>query len=202
MAHIDNLKERLLGDARQSAEAIHNEAKAKADEIVREATKKAEALLESNRVKSERDGLSKKERMIARAQLDVRNSLLEAKQQTIERVLSLAVEKLSTMGSAEYSSYMEKLLMSSVETGDEEVIFSLTDKTKISGDLIERVNSALTAAGRKGMLKLSSETANVSSGFILRRGGLEINCSIQSILRTLREDLEGELSGLMFEGQN
>ena len=202
MAHIDNLKERLLGDARQSAEAIQNEARAKADEIKKEAAQKSEALLESNRVKSDRDGISKKERMIARAQLDIRNTILEAKQQTIERVLGIAVERLASMDPGEYSSYMEKLLLSSVETGDEEVVFSLADRARVSSDLVERVNSSLTAAGKKGMLKLSSETANISSGFILRRGGLEINCSIQSIMRNSREDLEGELSRLLFESLN
>jgi V/A-type H+/Na+-transporting ATPase subunit E len=202
MAHIDNLKERLLSDAKMMASTIDNEARAKADEIVKGAKQKAGALIENNKVKAEKDGRDKYERMISKAQLDIRNKALETKQQSIERVLKLSIDKINSMGQEEYSSFIEKLLINSIETGDEEVIFSIKDKARVDLGLVEKVNAALTASGKKGMLKLSSETANIPSGFLLRRGGLEINCSIESILRVLKDDLEGKLSGLLFENQN
>lgn len=201
MAHIDNLKERLLNDARAKASAIEKEAETKVDDMVKGAEQKAQVLGENNKNKAEKDGRAKYERMISRAQLDIRNRSLEAKQQAIEKVLGLAVEKINSMNQEEYSNFMEVLLKNSIETGEEEVEFSLKDKARISQSLVDRVNDSLSAMGKKGMLKLSVEAAKIPSGFLLRRGGLEINCSIESILKVLREDLEGELSRLLFESQ-
>jgi V/A-type H+-transporting ATPase subunit E len=63
------------------------------------------------------------------------------------------------------------------------------------------VNSKLNSQGKKGMVKISSETRNIRTGFVLKRGGLEINCSIESQIRILRDSLEGEIANLLFEGR-
>ncbi len=62
------------------------------------------------------------------------------------------------------------------------------------------VNSKLNAMGKKGLIKISDETREIGSGFILTHGGLEINCSIESQIRLLRDSLEGEISNLLFKG--
>lgn len=201
MANIDNLKFRILSDDREKANAIESEAREKAQEILDSAKLKAQSILEETKVKAEKDGKDKKDRIIARAHLDARNSILSAKQDTIDRVLKLAAEKVVSMNVEEYSSFVEKLLISSVETGDEEVIFSDKDKGKVNSSVIEKVNEVLVSQGKKGQLKISSETRDISSGLILKRGGLEINCSIESRIRILRDSLEADLANLLFEGR-
>jgi V/A-type H+/Na+-transporting ATPase subunit E len=201
MANIDNLKLRILSDDREKANAIESEAKAKAQEIVDSAKLKAQTILEEIKVKAEKDGKDKKDRIIARAQLDARNSVLSAKQETIDRVLGLAAEKVVNMNNEEYSDLVEKLLISGTETGEEEIIFSEKDKKRVLASVIDKVNEMLISKGKKGLLKVSDETRDISSGFILKRGGLEINCSIESRIRTLRDSLESDLANLLFEGR-
>lgn len=198
MAGIENLKNRLLQDDKDRASAIENEAKAKAEEIINSAKAKADLILEEIKVRAEKDGKDRKERIIARAQLDARNAVLAAKQEAIDMVLNLAEKKVASMEKDEYSKFIEKLLLNSVETGTEEVIFSNLDKARIDESLIDGVNKKLSAMGKKGELKLSSESRNIASGFILKRGGLEINCSIDSQIRALRDSLEGDIANLLF----
>lgn len=201
MANIDNLKFRILSDDREKANAIESEAKVKAQEILDSAKLKAKSILEEAKVKAEKDGKDKKDRIIARAQLDARNSVLSAKQDTIDRVLKLAAEKVVNMNDEEYSSFIEKLLINSAETGDEEVIFSAKDKEKVNPSVVEKVNKVIVSQGKKGQLRISNDTRDISSGFILKRGGLEINCSIESRVRILRDSLEADLANLLFEGR-
>ncbi len=201
MTSIDNLKKSLLKDDEVKALDIKKEADAKAADMIKSAEIKAKAVMEDMKAKAEKDGMDKKERMLSRAHLDARNSILEAKQKAIDNVLNAAVERVSQMSDSEYENLLERMLLNSVETGDEEVIFSKKDKARIQPAFFARVNEKLASSGKKGMLTLSNETMNITSGFVLRRGGLEINNSIEAQIRILRDSLEGEIASLLFEGR-
>lgn len=198
MAGIENLKNRIIKDDEDKARQVNEEAVSKAQEILRLSKEKAKMIQSDARVKAEKDGDDSRERIIARSHLDARNNILAAKQETIDRVLKLVQEKVDNMLTEEYTSFIEKLLLNSIETGEEEIIFSEGDIDRISPDLIEKLNSRLTLKGKKGMLKISTEKRNIKSGFILRHGGVEINCSIDSQIKILRDSLEGELASLLF----
>lgn len=201
MTSIDNLKKSLLKDDEVKALDIKKEADAKAADMIKSAEIKAKAVMEDMKAKAEKDGMDKKERMLSRAHLDARNSILEAKQKAIDNVLNAAVERVSQMSDSEYENLLERMLLNSVEIGDEEVIFSKRDKARIQPAFFVRVNEKLASSGKKGMLTLSNETMNITSGFVLRRGGLEINNSIEAQIRILRDSLEGEIASLLFEGR-
>lgn len=199
MAGIDNLKARILRDSQAEAERIERDARAKADQIIESAKAQAEALLEETKAKSERDGKDKRDRIIARAQLDSRNAVLESKQQAIDKILETTLQRIYNMSNEEYSKLIEELLISSVETGTEEVVLSIKDRSRISRDVISRVNSILFEKGKIGNIRLSDETRNIASGFILKREGLEINCTFESRIRDLREEIQGDLAKLLFD---
>lgn len=199
MAGIDSLKNRILKDDEIIAKQILDEASSKADEIIKHSREKAEAMLKDAGVKAEKESINRQERIIARARLDARNRILSSKQETIDYVLKLAQDRIYNMEIAEYSALLEKMLESSIEAGNEEIIFSERDRKRIDPGLIDSINRKLVQENKKGMLKISSETRNIKSGFILRHGGVEINCSIDSQIRLLRDSLEGELANLLFE---
>lgn len=201
MAGIDNLKERILKDDQKRAEDIIREAEEKANAILNEANAKAETILKDARIKAERAGENRYERIIARAQLDARNNVLTAKQEMIDKVMELAEQKVRNMDKEEYSNLLEELILKSVETGEEEVVFSKDDKNRIDPGLIARINDKLKSQGKKGMLRVSSETRKIGPGLVLKNGGIEINCSIGSQIRALRDSLEGEIAAILFESR-
>lgn len=201
MAGIENLKNRIIKDNEDRAKQIENDAKAKAEEVISQAKNKADEIMNNMKAKAEKDGQERKERLISRAQLDARNEVLSAKQEAIDMVLGNAVNRISQMDDKEYLDFIENLLLSSVETGEEEIIFSKKDKARIQPSFITVVNDKLNAMGKKGLVKISNETRDIGSGFILVNGGLEINCSIESQIRLLRDSLEGDIANLLFEGR-
>lgn len=201
MAGIENLKKRILKDDEEKAKQIENDAVLRARDIVKKAEDKAKTILEDAKIKAEKDGISSMDRIIARAELDARNMVLAAKQEIIGNILDLARESINNMDSKEYTDFIHQLLLSSAETGEEEVIFSEKDKKRIESGLIVAVNAELKAKGKKGALKVSGDTRNIESGFVLKQGGVEINCSIDSQIRMLRDSIEGELAGLLFQSK-
>jgi V/A-type H+-transporting ATPase subunit E len=198
MAGIDNLKARLLEDDRQAAQAIEKEALKKADELIESSKCKAEEIVKLMADKAQRDGKDRKDRILARAALNARNELLAAKQEAVEKVLTSAYENVEKMDKKEYSLFLERMLLSSVETGDEEIIFDENDLSRIDTSLVKRVNKILKERGRRNDVTISSENRSIRNGFILKRGDLEINCSIDAQIRSLREELEGEIAAILF----
>lgn len=199
MAGIENLRKRILNDDEEKAREIISEAETKAQEMLKMSKEKAKAVLEESKVKAEKDAKDRKERIIARAQLDARNNMLSTKQEMIDKVLRLSEEKVLKMNNKEYSEFIQELLLSSVETGDEEVIFPERDKTRIDPGLVARVNEMLISKGKKGSLRIGPAADGIKSGFILKHGGIEINCSVDSQIRVLRDNLEGEIVKILFE---
>ncbi len=201
MAVIENLKNRIIKDNEDRAKQIENEAIAKAEDIISQAKNKADEIMNNMKSKAERDGLERKERLMSRSQLDSRNEVLFAKQEAIDKVLDNVVGRINQMDDKDYFDFIEKVLLSSVESGEEEIIFSEKDMGRIQPSFITVVNDKLNAMGKKGLIKISEEARNIGPGFILVHGGLEINCSIESQIRLLRDSLEGDLANLLFEGR-
>jgi V/A-type H+-transporting ATPase subunit E len=90
------------------------------------------------------------------------------------------------------------MLMSSVETGEEEVILSEGSTRKLSDGFISKVNDALAAAGKKGSIRISDETRNISGGFILKSQGVEINNSFEAVIRLYRDEIEPKVAEIFF----
>lgn len=201
MAGIDNLRNKILKDNEDRAKKVENDADAMAEETLLKARNKADEIISNMKVKAERDGQERKERLMSRAQLDARNEILLAKQDAIDMVFQNSADRIKQMKDKEYFEFIEKILIDNVSTGEEEIIFSERDKTRIQPSFITMLNDKLNAMGKKGLLKISDETRDIGSGFILTHGGLEINCSIESQIILLRDSLEGDIANLLFEGR-
>lgn len=201
MAGIENLTNRIIRDNEDRAKQIESDAMAKAEDVISKAKNKADEIMSSMKAKAEKDGQERKERLMSRAQLDARNMVLLAKQDAIDKVFSNVVDAINQMGDKDYFEFMEKILLASVETGEEEIILSEKDKGRIQPSFITLINDKLNAMGKKGLVRISNETRDMGSGFILKHGGLEINCSIESQIRLLRDSLEGDIANLLFEGR-
>ena len=88
-------------------------------------------------------------------------------------------------------------MIKAVETGSEEVIVG-KNENRIDSNFIKQVNRQL-GPGYKGNLHLSDEKADISGGFILRRGKVQINASTEVLIGNVREDLEIQIAGELFE---
>ncbi|MBA7613814.1 V-type proton ATPase subunit E [subsurface metagenome] len=189
--------EKILSDAKAEAEKIKKQAEekeaaeqAKLGEQLDKYKKQTEAL-------AQKAGKDKKLHLLAAARMDIAKEFLVEKRRILDEVFAQARERLQNLPDDDYRKLMTKLMLGAVETGDEEVIID-KEETRIDQAFIEQVNSKL-APGQKGNLRLADERQNLGGGFILRRGKIKNNVSLEVLLAQARKELEIELAKELFE---
>jgi V/A-type H+-transporting ATPase subunit E len=201
MAGIEKLKDRIIKDGEDKAKQIKDDAGLKAQDIIKRAEEKAQTMIEDAKAKGLKMSGNRKDRIISNAKLEARNMKLAQKQKTIDEIFKKAADFIKSMEKDKYTSFLEKLLLNNIETGEEEIVFSKNDIERLDPSFVERLNQKLLSEGKKGSLKLKDEIRDIGSGAVLINGKVEIDCSIDSQLKAIRDDLEGELADLLFENE-
>ncbi|AEE95830.1 V-type ATP synthase subunit E [Mahella australiensis] len=198
MAGIDSIIRRIEDDARDKAEQILNDARVEADDIVDAARKKAHDIESSILSEAESDAAEVKRRMHMAAQLRMRKDILAAKQEMIDKAFEQALQRIEAMDAEHYNQYIKRWILSSDIDGDEEIIISAADRGRITPEFIALINEELKAAGKIGSMFLSEEHRDIRGGFVLRKGGIEINSSVEALVRMDRDELESDIARALF----
>ncbi|WP_017416206.1 V-type ATP synthase subunit E [Clostridium tunisiense] len=199
MSNLENLTSKIIEDAELKAENIIKEAKSKEVEIISkrvEAAKKAAATMTEN---ANMEAKSMIDRALSKAELEVRNRKLFAKQQVMDKVFEEAEKRLSKVNLETFQEFVKTSILALDIDGDEKIIMSLDDKAKLPQDFLEKLNKALVSAGKKGNMEFSDETRNLNGGYILAKGGIEINNSFKSMISSLRDELEYGVNKILFD---
>jgi V/A-type H+-transporting ATPase subunit E len=129
--------------------------------------------------------------------MDIVKEYLAEKRKILDEVFEQARQQLQDLPDEEYRALIKKLLLDAIETGDEEVVVD-TNEHRIDHEFIKQINRQL-GPGYKGNLKLSNERQNLKAGFILTRGKVKTNVSVEVLLDQARKELEIELAKELFE---
>jgi V/A-type H+-transporting ATPase subunit E len=195
-------------DAEQVVAKILSQSQVEADKITGEAKEKfaaEEAKLNESLSKYDKEtkvlaaeaGEDKKARMMAGARMQLAKEHLAAKGEILNGVFDVARQQVKTLPDAEYVKLMSKLVVKACETGDEEVIVG-KNETRIDTGFIKQVNREL-GPGFKGNLRLSNETADIDGGFVLKRGNIQTNVSVDVLVAQIRSETEMDMAGELFE---
>ncbi len=190
--------EKILADARAEAQKIKQQAD---DKEAAEQTKLDGRLDEYNKqtqALAEKRAGDEKLHILAAARMDIAKQLLAEKRKILDEVFEQSQVQLKKLPDKDYCKLMTKLMLEGVETGDEEVIVD-KNETRIDNEFIRQINQQL-GPNKKGKLKLSSESQNLGAGFILKRGKIKVNVSIEVLLNEARRELEIELAKELFGG--
>jgi V/A-type H+-transporting ATPase subunit E len=188
--------EKILSDAKAEADKIAEQAqqsaaaeKAKLDEQLAEFEKQSAVL-------AEQAAEDEKSHILAAARMQAAQEYLAEKTRILDEVFKRARERLGRLPDSEYRDLMARLMREAVETGEEEVLIG-QDETRIDQTLVDAVNGKLEG-DRKRDLKLASDRIDLAGGFILRRGKIKTNVSIDVLLQQARGNLEIELAKGLF----
>lgn len=199
MDGIDRIKERIIEEAEIKKQEILNKAQKEAEEILSDSRQKAVEIKQQVLEKAKKAAEEEKRKIISMAELEERKRFLEAKQQIIDEVFDEAKKRLENMNPQAYRKLLKKMILKSSINGDEQLIIADKDKAVINADFLQEVNSELVKLGKKGSLKLSSETQTMMGGFILQSKDLEINSTFDSLIKVQREELESQIAKILFE---
>ena len=225
MNGIEKITARIDAQTQEEIDRLLADAKEQAAQITAQYRTQAETERASLTARSEKAAQEREERLVSVAQMEARKTLLTAKQEMVERAYQRALEKLRSLPQEQYVELLAALLVRASSTGREEVVFSTEDREGAGKAAVARANELLAkeaapelplgdgvvanllnkvAAGVSAfaqgtaMLAVSEETRDISGGFILKDGRIEVNCTFDALVRAEREQTAGEVAKLLF----
>ena len=192
----EQVVEKILADAKAEADKLKKQARDKEAAEQAKLTKQLERYKKETEILAKKAGEDEKSHILAAARMDIAKQFLAEKRKILNEVFEKARQQLRDLPDEEYRALCIKLMLDAVETGDEEIVIDKNEK-RIDQELIKQVNREL-GPGYKGNLKLSDERQDLGAGFILKRGKIKTNVSIDVLLDQARKELEIELAKELF----
>jgi len=193
----EQVVEKILADARAEADKIKKQADDKEADEQSKLSEQLDEYRKQTQILAQKAGEDEKSHILAAARMNIAKEYLAEKRKILDEVFEQARQQLSNLPDDEYRALIKKLLLDAVETGDEEVVVD-TNEQRINHEFIKKINRQL-GPGYKGNLKLSNEKQNLGAGFILTRGKIKTNVSIEVLLEQARKELEIQLAKELFE---
>ncbi|MBO5938238.1 MAG: hypothetical protein J6Q82_01905 [Clostridia bacterium] len=207
MTGLSKITDKILAEARVDAAATLAQAKTRSDEISREAAVRAAELRAKVDENAKREAAEIVSRTKSSEAMLRRNALLAEKSAMIDEVFAVAHKELLSLSDEKYLELLVALASSVLGQlrADEATNRELYGE-EASGEPFEvLLNSRDTdrcgASLKKALpdyASLSSETAAIDGGLVVRHGKVEVNCSLKSLIEQVRPSLEAKISHTLF----
>ncbi len=196
MNGIEKITQKIQADTQADIMLIQGDAQNQVAQIQRDvaaeiATLRGEILTKGQQRADERGA-----RLRSAAQMEAKKLELSAKQEMIDRAFDGAVQSLCGLEEKAAIALLAGLAVKASSTGCESIIFSQKDRAQIGKQVVMTANESISAGTG---LTLSQETRDISGGFILSDGDVEVNCAFETLVRLQRDALEGEVAAMLFQ---
>ncbi len=198
MNGIEKITARLIRDAQAEVDVIKAEADAQCAAIEAEYEAKAAEAYEKRIAKGKADCATRSERMAATADMEQRKALLAFKQEMVSEAFEKAAEAVASLPREKYIEFFASLAAEAAISGKEKLLFSENDKADTGAEIVSAANALLAAKGKTAEMSLAEETVEVSGGFIMRSGNIEVNCTAETLVQLTRSSLSSQVAEILF----
>ena len=195
MAGLNKIIERIAQDSAVKCDGIIFDAQNEAAKIKEAAIVKADNEKESILANAKKEENAIIDMAESGAELDSKKLILSTKVELIEKAIDAALEKLNAMPDEEYFAAIYALVKKYAQAAKGEMVLSKKDLGRIPGDFEKKINTGLPKGAK---LTLSKKPGNISNGFILVYGDIEINCTFEALIAEKRDEIKDELYGIIF----
>ena len=194
--------ERIVSHIRDEAQAEKDaalaQAKAAAEGIAAEFAKKAEAEAEE----MIRAGKEAAEQRVLRQErtnrLEARKDILGLKQGLVTAAFDKARQAILALDEDKYVAFLAAQAGAAALTGSEEVVLGKADRERLGARIVEAANAAAAKRGLAADMKLSDAVLPADGGLVLRRGSIEVNCTLDKLLEMSHSSLDAEVASVLF----
>ena len=194
MTGLEKMIYQIKNDSDSTIAQITENARVEVERIMSEAMTQAEAECAAVLQKGKEEAQVQERIFSSSAEHEEKKMLLTARREVIDDVFAKALEKLRSLPDREYFTVLSGLAVKYAENGEGEMLLSEKDRAHVPADFISGINSKLSGKS----VKLASDTVQTNGGFILRYGGIEINCTFAALIDGRREQLGDKLSRFLF----
>ena len=198
---LDNIVKKIIDEAQKAADAVNSGADKQLDRFRAELSSEENELKGDANKKAQTDAAEIIRRKISSANLEGRKRILGKKEMILKEVFIEAKDKLLNLPVNEYLQLLETLVVEYSVTGDEIILLSEDDASRLKNELntwTKELNEKLKNKNLKGETTVSNETREIDGGLVLSKGRTEINLSFEVLLSELRLSLEGDIMNVLF----
>ena len=193
---VNPLLEKIAADAREAAARILDDARRRAEDISGASEQRIAQRMAQAEERAEVEAADMARRMARMSALEGRKALLADKRGVIDAAFRQALDDLRALPEEEARAYFLRLLVGTAQ-GGEELLAGDASRHIIHEGFVQQANEALAREGRDGG-RLSADSTP-GFGFVLRKGGAEVNCTFERLLDAQRLRAETEVAGILFE---
>lgn len=173
-----------MEDAEKEAKRIVEEAKKKQKDVIEQKSREAEKTVETMIDRAKKEAIEIKERAISRAYIKVRDEKLKAKGEVIDKVLTIALQRLNDLDDETYVQFLQNHLNNMSLIGNERLIVPENKR-----ELVKRLQLPIELA----------EDETVESGFQIADDRTVLNFSFSSLLNFYEDELRVIIARKLFE---
>ncbi len=194
MTGLEKIIAKIEQDSAAVCDGIIADAKAKAEIIAGNTEAECNAVNERMLADIRADGERATELANSAAQQKVKQTLLAAKIEAINEALAAALEAIKNLPADKYFDALKALTVANAMQGEGTMRLSSADLARMPSDFEKNLNSALN--GRS--VTVSSKPMDISDGFILVYGDIEINCTFDALFDEKRDELKEKICSIIF----
>ena len=219
MTGLDKIKDKIIAEAKLDAQRIIEDAQKKCNEILLRASGDADNIKAELDVAAHREAESIISRAKSGAAPEKRNNIAQAKSHATDLAFETAKKEILSLPVDKYAEFLAKLLVSALnaqiqiektnrelygEEGTQEpidVLLAQEDISKVGALILPAAKKLATGkpvAELVARAGVSVDSANIEGGMIVRIGALDINCSVESLIESAKERLEGNVAKILF----
>lgn len=200
----DKIVNKILESANQEAQETIDRANQQAKEQVAEINKDTQKRLDGLKQQFLTDCSEFEKRSKLNAGIEERKKLLAAKREVMDQAFEVAREKLRNLDEETWKKFITEIVLAGTVTDTEYIKVPekdykrFTSRSSNGKTFLEVLNEQLRKAGHDRPLKLDEHPAHFSDGIMLIGKYSDVNASFDVILDNMREDLEWNVSEILF----
>ncbi len=193
---LEDITKRILDDAKKEAEEIVKEADSKFKQALKEEKQNLKEQEEKGQIRAKNEANEEVKRRIALARLEARNKVLQEKQELLEKAYDKALKKVKNLSKNKYKETIKKVITEKYIPEVDLIILSQDLVGRDKEKFMQELNKSLEKKG-KG-LSLADEIIPDRAGFILKGKEVEINCTWEVMIKSIKEENSKTVYQLLF----
>jgi vacuolar-type H+-ATPase subunit E/Vma4 len=182
---VEGIIEKIIADAKNEARRIVEESEKEAGAIHEEGKKEAAEYFEKQKRLLDERYRKDMERAVLNKRLEMRKNMLGTRQKWMEKAFAEAYKRLVDQPLGDYKETLIRMICTASQAKDEEIVFGRKGDVKFFQEVVGELNGKTG-----GRFTVSAEGGKFPWGFILKKGKVEVNVSIDSLFKHRRADLE------------
>lgn len=197
--NAEAILKRIEDDAKKLSADILNDAKSKVNQMQYNSHLKVEKLKFKAEKMAEVESDEIRKQLQSMNDLEYKKYLLQQRRSLIDEAFIQAKDKIKSLPLNEISNKVVGIIVKQAE-GGETLYVGANQADWLSDALFNDINNKLKAQNKLALIKGDKQIEN-ATGAVLVKEGVELNCTIESLLDYLRVDIERDVAERLFTNQ-